>query len=290
MSTLKPAGVALQVLFLTTFSVFGTSARAQITWYFDGSASVPPSIRNQITASMDEAVAHYNAYSLYEWSDYAPTPQGIRVIYDPNVPTANAGYKSRISFGGSRGVSTALHEMGHVFGVGTYEPIWTNLLSGGQWQGNNGNAELQRYNGPGAIINGDGSHFWPYGLNFSTEDSPEARLRHVRVIGAMRSDMRLFNGNGTEVLGDYNNDGVTDAADYTVWRDRNGDTTSLVNDQTIGGVDESDYLWWDRGYGRTLASTHSISTPEPTGLALGLAGVAMLTCLPKARKHQGDEA
>lgn len=248
-----------------------------ISWYWDGPASTPPEKLAAITASMDEAVDYYNAYSQYDWQEYSTDPRGIRVIYDANVPTANASYRGRISFGGSTGESTALHEMGHVFGVGTFEPTWTNRLSGGQWTGPAANAQLEEFDGPGAVVNGDGSHFWPYGLNFSTEDSLENRRRHVLMVGALRADMRLRNGSSSGVLGDYNDDGVVDAADYTVWRDRNGDTTSLVNDRFIGDVADNDYAWWKRAYGQP-ASSSALAVPEPTGLAAALLGTAVLTC------------
>ncbi len=54
------------------------------------------------------------------------------------------------------------------------------------------------------------------------------------------------------LIGDYNNDGHVDAADYTVWRDAmaNG-TTSLVNDPTPGVVDEHDYAAWRAHFGET---------------------------------------
>jgi hypothetical protein len=244
-------------------------------WYWDGPATVPTTILQQITTSMNEAVAYYNAHSAYDRAEYSSNAGGVRVIYDASVPTANASYRGRIAFGGSRGVSTAMHELSHVFGVGTYEPIWTNLTSGGKWQGSVANTLLQEFDG-GGTINADGSHFWPYGLNYSTEDSTENRRRHVRMVGALRADMRLRNGNASEVLGDYNNDGVTDAADYTVWRDRLGETTSLVNDQTIGSVDQIDYAWWRRGYSRAASSSAAFAIPEPTAAALLFASLAFI--------------
>ncbi len=245
-------------------------------WYWDGPATTPAAILQQITASMNEAVSYYNAHSAYDRAEYSSNAGGVRVIYDASVPTANASYRGRISFGGSRGVSTALHELGHVFGVGTYEPIWTNLISGGKWQGTVANTLLEEFDG-GGMVNADGSHFWPYGLNYSNEDSIENRRRHVRMVGALRADMRLRNGNASEVVGDYNNDGVTDAADYTVWRDRLGEATSLVNDRTIGSVDAVDYAWWRRAYGNVASINATIAVPEPkTTATLLFAGLAVI--------------
>ncbi len=251
------------------------SARGELMWYWDGPASTPAATLQQITSAMDEAVAYYNAHAAYDWPEYSTDSRGVRVIYSASVPTANANYRSRIAFGGSIGVSTAMHELSHVFGVGTYEPIWTAVISGGKWQGSVANVLLEEFDG-GGMLSADDSHFWPYGLNYSTEDSIENRRRHVRMVGALRADMRLRNGNASEVLGDYNNDGVTDAADYTVWRDRLGSATSLVNDQTIGSVDPIDYAWWSRGFGQTATSSAATAVPEPTALALLVAASALI--------------
>ena len=49
--------------------------------------------------------------------------------------------------------------------------------------------------------------------------------------------------------GDFNDDGIVDAADYTVWRNRLGAEVHLPNDRTSGTVDESDYLRWKANYG-----------------------------------------
>jgi hypothetical protein len=52
------------------------------------------------------------------------------------------------------------------------------------------------------------------------------------------------------LLGDYNENGVVDAADYTVWRDTlTAGGTELPNDPTPGTVDESDFLYWRSHFG-----------------------------------------
>ncbi len=77
------------------------------------------------------------------------------------------------------------------------------------------------------------------------------------------------------VPGDYNNDGVVNAADYTVWRDNLG-PGSLPNEGGIspGVVDQADYDFWASRYGATAATSTSSAeaVPEPTGLVLLLAG------------------
>ncbi len=86
---------------------------------------------------------------------------------------------------------------------------------------------------------------------------------------------------------DYNQNGVVDAADYTVWRDSLGETgAGLAADADLDQVvDEQDYLAWKYHFGESLASlagsgatalataSHGpVSIPEPTTLAMLMFG------------------
>ena len=51
--------------------------------------------------------------------------------------------------------------------------------------------------------------------------------------------------------GDYNDDSVVDAADYTVWRDNLGQDVTLPNDPTPGMVTAEDYDVWRANFGAT---------------------------------------
>jgi hypothetical protein len=53
--------------------------------------------------------------------------------------------------------------------------------------------------------------------------------------------------------GDYNSDGIVDAADYTVWRDNLGKPTALPND-TTAGVGPDDYTRWKANFGQSGGS------------------------------------
>ncbi len=68
--------------------------------------------------------------------------------------------------------------------------------------------------------------------------------------------------------GDYNNDGVVDAADYAVWRDNLGASVTLPGDTTPGEVTQDDYGVWAANYGSTSPSTNSFATPEPASIVL----------------------
>ncbi len=74
--------------------------------------------------------------------------------------------------------------------------------------------------------------------------------------------------------GDYNTDGVVDAADYSVWRDTLGSTTDLRADGSgatygvpDGVVDEYDFAFWKSNYGHradtTGATAGSSSSASP---------------------------
>ncbi|TWT34002.1 Electron transfer DM13 [Posidoniimonas corsicana] len=70
-----------------------------------------------------------------------------------------------------------------------------------------------------------------------------------------------------EIPGDFNTDGVVDAADYTVWRDNES-----------GGYDAADYLVWRESYGTISTdrdSPRSTTAPEP-GAVLMLAVAVVL--------------
>lgn len=68
--------------------------------------------------------------------------------------------------------------------------------------------------------------------------------------------------------GDYNNDGVVDAADYVVWRRNVGTTNALVNDNGIGGVvGQLQYDLWRSRFGLHVAASAAViasgPVPEP---------------------------
>lgn len=95
---------------------------------------------------------------------------------------------------------------------------------------------------------------------------------------SLLDDLRKWNTLLTEngLEGDYNNDGVVDAADYTYWRDNLGATEgSLPNDPHGGFIGQMQYETWVANYGMTLAENSTTSTvPEPSALFLHLLSLA----------------
>ena len=47
-------------------------------------------------------------------------------------------------------------------------PNFSNFISNGIWTGANGIAQVRAFDGPTAVLNSDGTHIWPYGLNYDT--------------------------------------------------------------------------------------------------------------------------
>lgn len=72
------------------------------------------------------------------------------------------------------------------------------------------------------------------------------------------------------LAGDYNGNGVVDAADYTVWQDSFGSMLALAADGNDNGIiDAADYTVWQDNFGATAGSVYQIAIPEPaTGISL----------------------
>ena len=138
----------------------------------------------RITTVMDSAVYIYNKYT--NLSKY------INVYYAPGVPTAEASSNGDLRFGKERSymfVGTAMHEMAHTMGMGTTD-AYRAMFKDGVFQGQKAQALLKEIDGPDAVLKGDNQHFWPYGLNYSSEVKSEQDLiNHARIVEAMYQDI-----------------------------------------------------------------------------------------------------
>ena len=77
--------------------------------------------------------------------------------------------------------------------------------------------------------------------------------------------------------GDYNNNGIVDAADYTVWRDKLGAPNgALLNDIDGGMIDLDQYETWKENLGNHGSGAFANTpVPEPTSLLLFAAGTLL---------------
>ena len=86
------------------------------------------------------------------------------------------------------------------------------------------------------------------------------------------------------LTGDYNHNGVVDAADYVVWRNAEGTTNTLPNDLIGGTIGQPQYDQWRSHFGQTAGSGASATAtvPEPATLMLLMCAAAGW-CLRRGR-------
>ncbi len=178
----------------------------------------------EISKAMNEAVSAYNATTNFN--------ADINVAYHPGVPTAESNYLTEIKFGGLRTTQAAIHEIAHYLGSGTYGSWWGNFDGGGVWIGPALRRYIKLFDGPGAEIRQSGVHYYPYGFNYGSEDSPNARYRIGRIVQAMRQDMGISNGDGN---------GISDEWE----RDKMGFTQPAAGDADGDGISNYDEWWTD---------------------------------------------
>jgi hypothetical protein len=91
----------------------------------------------------------------------------------------------------------------------------------------------------------------------------------------------------TTLFGDYNNNGIVDAADYVVWRDRLGQNVTIPNDMTSGNVGTGDYAVWRMNYDLMGSGSAAAlaGVPEPATVLLAIAG--SIPIIIARRKRRG---
>ncbi|MEX2168636.1 MAG: autotransporter-associated beta strand repeat-containing protein [Pirellulales bacterium] len=95
------------------------------------------------------------------------------------------------------------------------------------------------------------------------------------------------------LIGDYNQNGAVDAADYTMWRNTRGSTTNLVADGNGNNqIDVGDYTVWRQNFGYTSgngsATNAKAAVPEPATTVMLLIVAVAGCCLRRGRDdHRG---
>ena len=157
--------------------------RGPLTYQLSGgSENWPEDRKKRIVDAMDAAVSFLNQHGDFK--------KQVTANNSPGTPTADANFDGWINWGGSISRRVALHELSHTLGIGTH-PDWQKNIKDGKWTGKHAVKQLREFDGEKAELHADRQHFWPYGLNFDNESSPENDLRFVKMVAAFRKDLGL---------------------------------------------------------------------------------------------------
>lgn len=168
----------------TSLSVFVACHHASAALTYTVGGSWPNDAhRTAAVIAIQLVIDRYNAYGDFGNAN-------VYVYYNAGIPTAQASYNGSIGFGGTYPNERVMaHEMAHYLGLPSGN--WGSLMTGGSWDGAYGLAKVRQFDGEQATINGDGIHFWPYGLNYDTEGSELNKQRQVELVYAMRADLGI---------------------------------------------------------------------------------------------------
>ena len=152
-----------------------TIPKETITWSYNNGGDAKSNAR--INAAVGSAVEYWNNLTSI---------QGLHlsVNFGSGTPTADCSYGGWMRVGPNASyqrTGTIMHEMGHAIGVGQHA-IWRdgNMRANGNrgdWLGDRANEVLRFWNNnPSAVMTGDNTHMWPYGINGAHEDTGSEAL------------------------------------------------------------------------------------------------------------------
>ena len=219
----------------------------------------------------------------------------FEIAYTINQSTTDQN--SSVGAGNFPALATSFTLAARPLNAGPWHPMGTFNLAGSNYVTNAfGNNFTFQMRGSGFPIGGPGLTFFDLDLNWSwPDDVTDSGLNHqfavqfgsvtfnpARAI-MLPSFIRFMAtpGDFREVLilpetpalaGDYNANGVVDAADYPVWRDSPTGPAILANDATPGTVDASDFDVWRTHFGQVVGTgsgaVSNSAVAEPTTVVL----------------------
>jgi len=206
----------------------------------------------------------------------------------------------------SNGVATLRNTTAGAVSISAYEisSVGGSLVSA-NWQDLAGNAGFPTGNGSGNGWEKDlasDSHqlletYLTGNSNFNTATdislgnifgggSEDLTFRYRTSSGTVIDSIVQYIGTAPGLIGDYNANGVVDAADYVVWRKNLNANTALPNEDltvTPGQVTAADYGVWRSRFGNTSGSGVSIGTAVPEPAASCLLALAALSLVGMGR-------
>ena len=117
---------------------------------------------------------------------------------------------------------------------------------------------------------------------------PHARSLHVECL----EDRRLLSG----VPGDFSDNDIVDAADFTVWQDRRGSDAALLNDGGLGApIGDAHYELWKTNFGHLASADpdpidegdYTVQVPSSAAGELGIAVRVFHPATDEARYSDG---
>ena len=109
-----------------------------------------------------------------------------------------------------------------------------------------------------------------YRLGFGQADNDSLSYFHGEIRDAKIMDRMILPD--AVLTGDYNDDGIVNLADYTVWRDTLGQTVVMgsgADGDNSGQIDQGDYTAWKQTFGAVAYSSSSLQTSMISSAASG---------------------
>lgn len=144
---------------------------------------------------------------------------------------------------------------------------------------------LSEINFGGSTILGPGEEL---DLGFAFEPSELAELTfNFNVLGEGPQTGTIEFVEAGDLTGDYNGNGVVDAADYTVWRNTRGQTGENLAADGSGNnvVDQADYTEWKSNFGLSGSGAALSATAVPEPALLWLLSIGVGACFVSVRRR-----